>query len=262
MTRAVSTHPGMQRWTTILDGRQLGQLRPSTGYPRNNSPPTPGSALPLCGALNANLPHPAAAAPSAASPPPGAKNPHASRPPSRPERSRTQLAHLDNPNAAAITALRTRIISRFTELEEERATIAAELDALATHVTALRPANIASISRTDDRASTFDTEQDPTVLVNPLAWTAAVLIAATACIALDFHLRLAPPLVPNPALTESELVKATGIPQPFRQGRTCPTGWLGSTHVSHAQDAQNPVGQGRRAMLDLPRSTSCRRNRR
>ena len=34
-----------------------------------------------------------------------------------------QLAHLDNPNAAAITALRTRIISRFTELEQERATI-------------------------------------------------------------------------------------------------------------------------------------------
>jgi hypothetical protein len=45
------------------------------------------------------------------------------------------LAHLDNPNAAALTALRTRIISRFTELEEERATITAELDALATQDT-------------------------------------------------------------------------------------------------------------------------------
>ena len=41
------------------------------------------------------------------------------------------LAHLKNPNAAAITALRTRIISRFTELEEERAAIGTELDALA-----------------------------------------------------------------------------------------------------------------------------------
>ena len=40
------------------------------------------------------------------------------------------LAHLDNPNAPAITALRTRIIGRFTELEEERATIGTELDAL------------------------------------------------------------------------------------------------------------------------------------
>ena len=39
------------------------------------------------------------------------------------------LAHLANPNAAAITALRTRIISRFTELEEERAA-GAELDTL------------------------------------------------------------------------------------------------------------------------------------
>ena len=29
------------------------------------------------------------------------------------------LTHLNNPKAAAITALRTRIISRFTELEEE-----------------------------------------------------------------------------------------------------------------------------------------------
>ena len=46
------------------------------------------------------------------------------------------LAHLDNPNAAAITALRTRIISRFTELEEERATIGAELDSLTREDTA------------------------------------------------------------------------------------------------------------------------------
>ena len=41
------------------------------------------------------------------------------------------LAHLNNPSAAAITALRTPIISRFTELEEERAAIGAEVDALA-----------------------------------------------------------------------------------------------------------------------------------
>ena len=47
-----------------------------------------------------------------------------------------QLAHLDNPNAAAITALRTRIISRFTELEEERATIDTELDILTRQHTA------------------------------------------------------------------------------------------------------------------------------
>ena len=46
------------------------------------------------------------------------------------------LAHLKNPGAAAITALRTRIISRFTELEEERATITAELDTLTRQDTA------------------------------------------------------------------------------------------------------------------------------
>jgi hypothetical protein len=46
------------------------------------------------------------------------------------------LAHLHNPNAAAITALRTRIISRFTELEEERATIGTELDTLTREDTA------------------------------------------------------------------------------------------------------------------------------
>ena len=40
------------------------------------------------------------------------------------------LAHLDDPHAPAITALRSRIIARFTELEAERANINAELDAL------------------------------------------------------------------------------------------------------------------------------------
>jgi transcriptional regulator with XRE-family HTH domain len=31
MTSTFSTHPGMQRWTTILDGRQLRQLRRQHG---------------------------------------------------------------------------------------------------------------------------------------------------------------------------------------------------------------------------------------
>jgi hypothetical protein len=46
------------------------------------------------------------------------------------------VTYLKNPNAAAITALRARIISRFTELEEERAAIGAELDALTREGTA------------------------------------------------------------------------------------------------------------------------------
>ena len=30
------------------------------------------------------------------------------------------LAHLDDPHATAVTALRTRVLARFTELEDER----------------------------------------------------------------------------------------------------------------------------------------------
>jgi hypothetical protein len=41
------------------------------------------------------------------------------------------LAHLDDPHAAAVTALRPRVLARFTELEEERAQISAQLADLA-----------------------------------------------------------------------------------------------------------------------------------
>jgi hypothetical protein len=40
------------------------------------------------------------------------------------------LAHLDNPHAAAVTALRTRILARFTELEDQRTQITAQLTKL------------------------------------------------------------------------------------------------------------------------------------
>jgi hypothetical protein len=43
------------------------------------------------------------------------------------------LAHEDDPHAPALTALRSRIIARFTELETERAKINTELDALGKH---------------------------------------------------------------------------------------------------------------------------------
>jgi site-specific DNA recombinase len=41
------------------------------------------------------------------------------------------LAHLDNPHAPAVTALRSRVLARFTELEDERATINTQLASLA-----------------------------------------------------------------------------------------------------------------------------------
>jgi site-specific DNA recombinase len=41
------------------------------------------------------------------------------------------LAHLDDPHAAAVTALRSRMLARFTELEDERAQINAQLADLA-----------------------------------------------------------------------------------------------------------------------------------
>jgi hypothetical protein len=44
MTGTPSIHPGMQRWTTILDGGRLQEYDASAGCPRNNSPLSPGSA--------------------------------------------------------------------------------------------------------------------------------------------------------------------------------------------------------------------------
>ena len=41
------------------------------------------------------------------------------------------LAHLDDPHAAAVTALRSRVLARFTELEDERTTINTQLADLA-----------------------------------------------------------------------------------------------------------------------------------
>jgi site-specific DNA recombinase len=41
------------------------------------------------------------------------------------------LAHLDNPHAPAVTALRSRVLARFTELEDERAQINTQLADLA-----------------------------------------------------------------------------------------------------------------------------------
>ena len=41
------------------------------------------------------------------------------------------LAHLDNPHAPAVTALRSRVLARFTELEDERTTINTQLASLA-----------------------------------------------------------------------------------------------------------------------------------
>jgi site-specific DNA recombinase len=40
------------------------------------------------------------------------------------------LAHLDDPHAAAVTALRSRVLARFTELEDERTTINTQLAGL------------------------------------------------------------------------------------------------------------------------------------
>ena len=44
MTGTVSTHHGAQRWTTILDGRQLRQLRRQHGLSQEQLALTPGSA--------------------------------------------------------------------------------------------------------------------------------------------------------------------------------------------------------------------------
>ena len=41
------------------------------------------------------------------------------------------LAHLDNPHAPAVTALRSRVLARFTELEDERTAINTQLAGLA-----------------------------------------------------------------------------------------------------------------------------------
>jgi hypothetical protein len=40
------------------------------------------------------------------------------------------LSHLDDPHAPAVTALRSRVLARFTELEDERTQINAELAGL------------------------------------------------------------------------------------------------------------------------------------
>ena len=45
MTGTLSTHPGMQRWTTILDGRRLRQLRREHGLSQEQLAAQAGMSL-------------------------------------------------------------------------------------------------------------------------------------------------------------------------------------------------------------------------
>jgi site-specific DNA recombinase len=63
------------------------------------------------------------------------------------------LAHLDDPHAAAVTALRSRVLARFTELEDERTQINAELAGLAkTAPQAGEPALLDTLPHLGDRS--------------------------------------------------------------------------------------------------------------
>jgi hypothetical protein len=69
MTGTPSMHPGMQRWTTILDGGRLQELRRQRGLSQERLATVARISLTRMRRLDASLPPPAGPAPSAASPP-------------------------------------------------------------------------------------------------------------------------------------------------------------------------------------------------
>jgi site-specific DNA recombinase len=74
-------------------------------------------------------PRPPTSKPAAtAKPPPWPSGCARSTPPKKPTPAKIEsLSHLDDPHAPAVTALRTRVLARFTELEDERTTINTQL---------------------------------------------------------------------------------------------------------------------------------------